>query len=352
MTIDGRSGGGAAGDMDHDARLDRLYREAAREEPPAHLDAAIRAAARREVGARPRSLALGLRGWRIPVSIAAVVVLSVSLVTLIREEGGEPFSPAPRDTPLTLQLPPSETAKGATPSPDIAAARERPASRDDTHRRSASTGVRGTENRTQLDEAASVARDSGRQTAPELDKKTNPQPFQSAPGEEGGVPAAPSTAVPRPAAPAGSAERSAPPAVASPAPGATRAPIESVERQGAPVEAAKLMAKPAPRLEQDAAPPVGVAGAASSMKPQATPAPAERPRPKAEARLQKSERLFDYSIPTTALLKDLESQPPEKWLERIEELRREGRTGAADDVLAEFRRRFPQHPVPPRLQAK
>jgi hypothetical protein len=352
MTVDKHTRNGTAGDGDRDARLDRLYREAALEEPPARLDAAIRAAARREVGARPRALAWGLRSWRIPVSIAAVVVLSVSLVTLVSEEGGEPLSPSPPGAPFLLQLPPSETAKGATPSPDVAATPERPASRDDT-RGSTSAGMRGTENRALLDEAQPAARDSGRQSAPEMAARTSPQPFQSVPGGAGKVAAVPSTAGPLAGAPAVSAERSARPTAASPAPDAPRAPTEPVQRQAAPMEVAKPIAKPAPRLERDAAPGEAT-GTASSMRAPAAGATLEqaRPKPIPEARLRKSENLLTDTAPAAALLKELDTQPPEKWLERIDELRRKGRAGEADAVLAEFRRRFPQHPVPPGLQAK
>ncbi len=97
-----------------DPRLARLYREAVHEEPPADLDAAILAAARREAGARPHEVtsqtdevaspeaasasgpAPGFRparyfprAWRLPVSLAAVMVLTVSVVTLTREHDGE-----------------------------------------------------------------------------------------------------------------------------------------------------------------------------------------------------------------------------------------------------------------------
>jgi hypothetical protein len=42
-----------------------------------------------------------------------------------------------------------------------------------------------------------------------------------------------------------------------------------------------------------------------------------------------------------------EKEPPQKWLERIEELKRQGRAAEAEDMLSEFRRRFPEHPLPP-----
>ena len=43
--------------------------------------------------------------------------------------------------------------------------------------------------------------------------------------------------------------------------------------------------------------------------------------------------------------RDLVDQPPEKWLERIEQLRRDDRHSDADELLGEFRRRFPAHPA-------
>jgi hypothetical protein len=45
------------------------------------------------------------------------------------------------------------------------------------------------------------------------------------------------------------------------------------------------------------------------------------------------------------LARDLLDQLPEKWLERIEQLRREDRDSDADELLDEFRRRFPWHPA-------
>src|SRR5262249_9681854 len=44
-----------------------------------------------------------------------------------------------------------------------------------------------------------------------------------------------------------------------------------------------------------------------------------------------------------------ESQPPEKWIERIEDLRRAGRDPDAQDMLDEFKKRFPSHPLPATL---
>ena len=109
-----------------DPRLERLYRDAAREAPPAHLDAAILAAARRGVGARPSGLSAALRRWHVPVSIAAVIVVSVSLVILMKEEGGErldklsiPPLTAPTDKAAAqpMRASPAADSKAAAPQP-------------------------------------------------------------------------------------------------------------------------------------------------------------------------------------------------------------------------------------------
>ena len=63
------------------------YRDGSAEEPPAHLDTAILAAARREV-ARSRFA----RNWHLPASIAAVLVIGVSLA-LMTSEIEDPLPP-------------------------------------------------------------------------------------------------------------------------------------------------------------------------------------------------------------------------------------------------------------------
>jgi len=56
------------------------------------------------------------------------------------------------------------------------------------------------------------------------------------------------------------------------------------------------------------------------------------------------------AVRKSALVRELETQPPEKWLEKIAELRREGRATDAEELLAEFRKRFPEHAVPESLR--
>ena len=84
-----------------DSALSRLYRDRATEQPDARLDATIRARAHAAV-ARDARVAHSpfARNWIVPTSLAAVLVLSVSVVVLMpepvevpkREEAGAPDS--------------------------------------------------------------------------------------------------------------------------------------------------------------------------------------------------------------------------------------------------------------------
>ncbi len=67
-----------------DDKLAERYRALGREEPPAGLDARILAASRRAAGARS-----GLRRWTLPLSLAAVIVLSVTVTLQMQHERSE-----------------------------------------------------------------------------------------------------------------------------------------------------------------------------------------------------------------------------------------------------------------------
>ena len=75
--------------IDHkheDEQISALYRSVSAEQPPSHLDDAILAAVNREVRSKPRALAPFSTRWTLPFSLAAVIVLSVSVVTLVPKE--------------------------------------------------------------------------------------------------------------------------------------------------------------------------------------------------------------------------------------------------------------------------
>jgi hypothetical protein len=87
--------------MTDDRDISRHYRELPREEPPRHLDDAIRAAARRAVGTRPAPLVAptSRQRWYFPLAAAAVIVLAVAVTLHVeREQPGEEVVTAPAAT--------------------------------------------------------------------------------------------------------------------------------------------------------------------------------------------------------------------------------------------------------------
>lgn len=236
-------------ETERDEKVAQGYRALGSEEPPRALDEAILAAARR----RPAR-------WRVPLSIAAVLVLAVG-VTL-------------------RMLPPQREAESVALAPQVL----------ETPR-----------------------------------------------------PAAP------PAEPLGKLERSAPPAAARAraAPESARVAVE--EARATPEEAR------APRQEArsaaDVATQAGVAaattgprgaseGAAASAREEAVRFSAEDARPDAAAApAPRALAAAKLAAPAT----------PEAWLERIAELKKQGRTREAEESLAEFRKRYPGYKVPDAL---
>lgn len=94
------------------AEVSEQYRASSQEEPSARLDAAVRMAARREVAqpARPR------RAWQVPASIAAVVVIGVSLL-LVARENEPPLPSMERSAAPDAQLAKKTPAESAQKRP-------------------------------------------------------------------------------------------------------------------------------------------------------------------------------------------------------------------------------------------
>lgn len=105
---------------DHDDDVARRYRALPREEPPPALDAAILAHSRRAVAARPG----GLRRWSGPLSIAAVLVLAVGIVSRMQVEQPGIETSAPASVPPP---PPAESRAEAAPQAKAEMAAPQPA---------------------------------------------------------------------------------------------------------------------------------------------------------------------------------------------------------------------------------
>lgn len=287
-------------DPDRDPGLDRAYRAVDREEPPARLDDAIRAAARREVGARPQPAGGGgLRAWRVPVSIAAMLVVGVSIVTLVREEH-----------PQVLEVP-SPVPAAQAPAPEAAqppkTLRDAPAEQQATT--AAGAGRASDE----------VARPLPAQPAPE----TRLSAPSAAAKEEAGSPKRDRSneqdAARNESEPRAEQARRAPQAFGPSDPPAATAQIQSA---AAPAAAdSKGQSAPRPQTLADAAP--------------ATPAAEGRMAPRAKAQADNAYAEFDT---------------PEKWLDRIRDLRKQDRQPEAAKLLAEFRQRYPGYALPPDLK--
>lgn len=336
MALNEGTGKGRAGDAGRDPGLDRAYAATERAEPPRGLDEAILAAAHREAGARPRALS-ALRAWRVPVSLAAVVVLSVTVVTLMHEEGGEELGQPPRPALSTEGAAPTEAAKPAPQDAPAAATESRAEARREKQNRFPHESPR------RIQESA---------PAPAPAARPDARPLQGPPEGAAERPAAPSPAMDDKArAPAAIAERGPAPALSAPASETAAGSAPELRRQvpqAAPPPAPKALRSERDASAQQDSGGRGMAGATGSAPPVADPSQAM-----GEVRVRKGETSQVEPARMAALLKELEEldgRPPERWVERILELRRQGQRSEAGELLAEFRRRYPAHPLPPELQ--
>ncbi|MEQ1775196.1 MAG: hypothetical protein ABL891_15570 [Burkholderiales bacterium] len=391
--------------QERDPHLVRLVQAASGEEPPAALDAAILAAARREVGARPQVVSVAgggggemptpvvraKRNWYVPVSIAAVMVLSVSLVLTMHHEKGDELSQPPK----TASAPPRSSA----PAPAAEAPAAASEKSDTTLRDAVSAKAKvAEEKRAEPPKAADAA--PAPEAYAELAKKQRQEKAEAAvdsvvvlggsgsarkdqadgtlmreQGPASGMGALKSAPArerrpdPFPAA----SEREAPAAAPSSAP-VTPAPTpvqpsrdaaETRNRsdadrnttrgvmQEAPVVAAAPSAPPAPASSAKASAAPGRAAPVEDSVTSSAPAQVEGrvmatpPPPPARMMTRPAAAPAKSAIAQQRLplWRGLEDQPPEKWLERLAEFKRDNRQADADELLAEFRRRFPDHPA-------
>ncbi|MSQ62362.1 MAG: hypothetical protein EXR33_00745 [Betaproteobacteria bacterium] len=224
---------------ERDADVSAAYRGLGAEEPPRALDDAILAAAR-------RSTSSWSKRWAMPLSLAAVVVLSVTVTLRIQHEQPEIAGPAP----AAKQEAKSQVQARAEAAKVSAAEAAKPM----------------------------VAKST------EISRPSLPKPF---PAKEEGV----------------VAERRIP------------AAPQAAESAPASVPSAGLSSR-----------------ADDARVPQAGPTPMLAKRSAAQGNLQ--------------------IETPERELERIAELRRQGRQDEADRALAEFRKRYPDYRIPEEMRLR
>jgi hypothetical protein len=290
---------------DREEEIRRRYRELAREEPPRALDDAILAAARRELETRPAPLVAptGRRRWTVPVAAAAVIVLSAVLTLHVQREQPD----AELSAPQISQAPAPKDEAGAV-APRAEMQQEKLAAQPQ-------------EVEAQREKVAAPKVQPQRQRAQQASPAKAVKPAQPPAGESSALATAP--AEPKPPADPGRFSPDPGPVAAAPPPPASAPAPQMQMRQAAPALA------PAPRAADSA-------GATAASPPAAV-----------EERgviggLRDSPR-FD----SRALAKrEAVAEPPEKMLERIAALRREGRQREADDLYAEFRKRFPDYRIP------
>jgi hypothetical protein len=321
--------------------LTRAWREASDDDPPAALDEAIRAAARRAVQARPRAFAGSPFGgrWRVPLSVAAVLVVSATVTLLVAErERRDPGSLADRSAAPTVRAPDVYAEKPAGgPSPAPARTRAEPSMPAPSpggaphERESTPTAQPSTEERKIRTPAASPS------SADKLQARTQgtDAPVQPMAAKEA-VPEAGVRADQR-------AEMDEPPAAGvSPAAAPPAPPKENV----APAEEAVELAK---REAQGAAKPKQRAAMQAPAPMQAQPALRDAAAPPSSPQAFPAAPPSKAS-PETAAAAGGDNLEPKAWLDRILELRRRGKLEEADKSLKAFCERYPAYPLPPELQ--
>ena len=398
-------------DGTRDAQLTAAYRAAAQDMPPPALDAAILAAARREVGAGPRPAGFSFRAWRGPLSVAAVVVLSVSLVMLMREEAPELVAPPRADDPAAeaklaapaeadsnevprerRSLSEEHTPKslGLKPSHSMPQTGLRP---PDFREHAAPAPKDKAAGRLEADAGAAAAFAKRRDAATEgVDARAKkniagaPEPQRQAAKTDtvGGFAQSPPPPAPRAAeAPA---QKPAPEmgnvmgkvldgdrseaetrarTQSRDAPAKQMADAAPTEAKPAPPPAAKPPLTPSPPAQTPFpnSAPAQLSHAEPTSPPMAQPAPKPTARPEAKpafappppsvqpmAKPESRENAPAAAADSLSKLERKAELPPDKWLERIEELRKQGKLEEARATLAEFRKRYPDYRLPDTLR--
>jgi hypothetical protein len=307
---------------ERDRRIDATWNAASTEEPPPALDAAIRAAARRAVDARPareRS-----RTWRYPLAAAAVVaLLAIGIVQLTPPEQVAPttvaeIEPAPggaskdiaRSTQEAKQdaQPPAAVSAPTPPAPAPPAQPHAQAAAKRAERAPSPPATRGAARQPETVKGEVEALDKLARAEPKVEPAT-------------------------PAPPAATAAKTAPP-MSEPFPAA------APERGDAPRAAEQTPAIAAAQRPAAAAAPEpareGVARQRKALASDEAHAPEERGVSSATPLPPRASLQADATQVSAAKARTKDARVDE-WIKRIRDLKREGRAEEAAKELAAFR---------------
>ena len=305
--------------------LSRAYREAVENagvEPPRLVDDAVRVAAHKAVQVHSRGVdagwrRLGSRRWRAPLALAATVLLAVGIVIRVYNTGEMELVP-PQAPPATqnVQEEPGAEKKAERLQPGIKEERRASGARGALSRREA-PGSSG-ETASRGDEIAGKAEAVGKNAPPPAGSTDNVERKRSA-------------------------ENRTAQAVQ------TEAPAERPEAQPAPkafpgapnaVPGARSVPEPA-AVQRDSAP---------RKIPEAPPADLRDSAARGQIERQADKAVADPVMPAPLLSQRLEGRSPEVWIEEIRALKRAARGAEAAELLAAFRKKFPNFLLPDDLK--
>lgn len=347
--IDGGSRSGDGGEFERDRALSsRAYKTIGDDLPPQSMDDAIRAAARRAVKSTPRAVGKSwVSRWSAPISVAALVVLTVSVVFTGLDEQPDiapapvkkiamPKSAAPTaERQATQAAPAPAEAHVALPTAPAAGSAQpvQPVEKKARiEKQNTATRDQLAESRLQdMDRRRSDAVEGSAPTAmPAPKEKRDAVAFNAPP-----PPAAPAVAAPTMAAPARPLAKDPPIFVSEPPPAQLARSPENAG--GANAESAKRE-----MVQARQSPPAFAAGAAlGSVRNEVAALAAKK----------------SIDAATTAAAPGARSQtladkpePPDAWLKRILELKQQGKTREFEEELEKFRKRHPDFALPEELK--
>jgi resuscitation-promoting factor RpfA len=322
-------------DSEHDAKMASLYRLTMRDGPSPAVDAAVLAAAHRAVSSRPRkSGAVFEYAWRGPLSLAAVVVLAVSLVILMREEAPEIAEPP------HVNLPMGDLGRQSTSAADRMAVPKADLSPD--KQQSGNLGLKppsdaspGLGMRAKIEEPIAAG---------ELRAMDRAVPVPSLPPARALAKAFPGETAARDGKIVSSASPTREPSnalsrsdVAAVAPSAAQDGLAKKTEVAGNVPA---MPSSAPRMAES--------GATAESKVQSQPpvVVTDSAAQSTATRLMQSAPAARYAPQIAGSVGPRPDLVPEKWLALIEDLRKQGRLEEAKSSLAEFKKRYPEYSLP------